>query len=108
MLVLTGIAACCALAGVAQQLLGTVLVERFAGMTGRAPQARVPVSVLKPLCGVDPLMEQALESFFLLDYPDYQLVFGVQSETDPVLALLERLRARYPAREVALVVDATQ
>jgi ceramide glucosyltransferase len=108
MLVLTGIAACCALAGVAQQLLGMVLVQRFAAASVPAPKARPPVSVLKPLCGVEPLMEQALESFFLLDYPDYQLVFGVQNDADPVLAVLERLRARYPAREVALVVDSTQ
>ena len=34
------------------------------------------VSILKPLCGVEPLTELALESFFLIDYPDYQLIFG--------------------------------
>lgn len=108
MLVLAGIAAVCALAGVAQQWLGTVLVQRFISAPVPAPARRVPVSVLKPLCGVDPLTEQALESFFLLDYPEYQLVFGVQNAADPVLAVLALLRARYPAQEVALVVDATQ
>ena len=56
--------------------------------------------MLKPLCGVDPLTELALESFFLVTYPDYQLVFGVQCETDPVLDVLARLRARYPERDV--------
>jgi ceramide glucosyltransferase len=108
MLVLAGIAAICAVIGVGQQLLGAVLVERFAAAPAPMPAARPPVSVLKPLCGVEPLTEQALESFFLMDYPDYQLVFGVQSETDPVLAVLAQLRARHPAREVALVVDAKQ
>jgi ceramide glucosyltransferase len=108
MLVLAIIAAVCALAGVTQQALGTVLVRRFAAAPAPVPQARPPVSLLKPLCGVEPLTELALEAFFLLDYPDYQLVFGVQSEADPVLAVLAVLRARYPARDVALVVDATQ
>ncbi len=108
MLVLAGIAAVCAGVGVVQQWLGTLLVQRFVSAPVLPPLARPPVSVLKPLCGVEPLTEQALESFFLLDYPDYQLVFGVQSETDLVLPVLAGLRARYPAQEVALVVDATQ
>jgi len=107
-LVLAGIAAICALIGIVQQIAGTILVQRFVAAPVAPPLARPPASILKPLCGVDPLTEQALESFFLLDYPDYQLVFGVQSETDPVLAVVETLRARYPAQEVALVVDATQ
>ncbi len=97
----------CALAGVAQLLLGMRLIERLVAAPPPVPSARPPVSVLKPLCGVDPLTELALESFFLIDYPDYQLVFGVQSETDPVLEVLAKLRARYPEREVAVVVDAT-
>jgi len=97
----------CALAGVAQLLFGMRLIERLVAAPAPVPSARPPVSVLKPLCGVDPLTELALESFFLIDYPDYQLVFGVQSETDPVLAVLAKLRARYPERDVAVVVDAT-
>jgi len=97
----------CALAGVAQLLLGMRLIERLVAAPAPVPAARPHVSVLKPLCGVDPLTELALESFFLVNYPDYQLVFGVQSETDPVLDVLARLRARYPDRDVTVVVDAT-
>lgn len=62
---------------------------------------------MKPLCGVDPMAELALESFFLLDYPDYQLVFGVQDGNDPVLEVISRLRARYPQRDTALMVNDT-
>lgn len=60
---------------------------------------------MKPLCGVDPMAELALESFFLLDYPAYQLVFGVQDANDPVLQIVARLRARYPERDTALMVN---
>ena len=107
MQILPAIAGLCTLVGVAQLIIGTRLIERRAAATAPAPAARPPVSVLKPLCGVDPLTEIALESFFLIDYPDYQLVFGVQSETDPVLDVLATLRARHPERDVAVVVDAT-
>ncbi len=94
-----------ALIGVVQQILGTVLVSRFSKAVAPSPLSRPPVSLLKPLCGVEPLTELALESFFLLDYPEYQLVFGVHSGADPVLDILSRLRGRYPERDVALVVD---
>jgi ceramide glucosyltransferase len=101
------IAMICAVVGIVQQLLGAVLIRRFFAAPAAAPKARPPVSILKPLYGVEPLTEQALESFFLLDYPEYQLVFGVQNEADPVLAVLNTLRARHPTRDVALVQDGT-
>ncbi len=108
MLLLAGIAGLCALAGAGQQAVGAVLVQRFAATPAAAPAARPPVSVLKPLCGVEPLTGLALESFFLLNYPDYELIFGVQDAADPVLEVLATLRARYPGRAVRLVVDPTQ
>jgi ceramide glucosyltransferase len=96
-----------ALIGVIQQVIGTVLVQRFAAQPAPDLPQAPPVSVLKPLYGTEPLTELALESFFLIEYPAFQLVFGVQNAADPVLEIIERLRARYPARDVALVVDAT-
>jgi ceramide glucosyltransferase len=65
------------------------------------------VTVLKPLCGDEPLLEEALASNLQQDYPHCQLVFGVQSATDPALAVVERLRRRFPERDIAVVVDAT-
>jgi ceramide glucosyltransferase len=96
-----------AVVGVVQQFFGTLLVERFAAEPKQTPASTPPVSILKPLCGVEPLTELALESFFLIEYPDFQLVFGVQSAEDPVLLIVETLRARYPDRDVALVIDST-
>ena len=96
-----------ALIGVIQQYVGTLLVQRFSAARPPVPSAYPPVSLLKPLCGVEPLTELALESFFLIDYPVYQLVFGVQNPYDPVLEIVERLRARYPERDVAVIIDPT-
>ncbi len=59
------------------------------------------------MCGIEPLLEEALVSCFTMDYPDYQIVFGIQDPKDPALAVLERVRARFPERDVAVVVDST-
>lgn len=94
--------------GVAQQILCARLVEHFCAVGRAVPKEKSGVSILKPLCGVEPLTELALESFFLLDYPAYQLVFGVQNSDDPVLEIIAKLRRRYPERDTALMVNDSQ
>lgn len=70
-----------------------------------APPALAPtaVSVLKPLCGVDPDLERNLEGFFVQDHPDFELVFGAQG-ADPALDLVRRLRDRHPTVPCRIVV----
>jgi ceramide glucosyltransferase len=63
-----------------------------------------PVSVLKPLCGADAELERCLESCFAQDHPDFELVFAVERADDPALAVVERLRARYPRVPTLVVV----
>lgn len=108
MQILAIIAALLALVGVIQQFIGTMLIERFCAAPVKPPKARPPVTVLKPLCGVEPMTEIALESFFTLDYPQYQLVFGVQNPQDPVLTVLAALRDRYQQCDVAVMINDTQ
>jgi ceramide glucosyltransferase len=58
--------------------------------------AGVPViSLLKPLRGADPDLERHLETFFLQDYPSFEILFAVRQQTDPAVAVVERLRAHY-------------
>lgn len=66
--------------------------------------SRKPVSVLKPLAGADPGLEANLESFFRQDHETFELVFGVVRADDPSIAVVERLRARYPHVPVKLVL----
>jgi ceramide glucosyltransferase len=100
-----------AAAGVFQAVAGWLAVRRFAGLPAPAPGwrqemgARPPMTVLKPLYGDEPLLEQALASLCALDYPGLQIVFGVQSQADAALAVVARLRARFPDRDIAVVVD---
>jgi ceramide glucosyltransferase len=67
--------------------------------------APVPVTVLKPLCGPEPGLEANLASFCSQSHPQFQLVFGVRDPLDPAIAVVERLRRRFPALDMLLVVD---
>jgi len=61
----------------------------------RPPQPRdaLPVSVLKPLAGVDQGLEENLRSFFEQQYPSFEILFAVRSAEDPAVPVVERLRA---------------
>ena len=102
-----------ALLGCVQAMAGAVAMASF---HARARKARdiafpgsglPPITVLKPLHGEEPLLEQALESFVTQDYADMQIVFGVQSASDPVIHSVKNLQRRYPQRDLKLVIDPT-
>jgi ceramide glucosyltransferase len=94
--------------GLVQCLLGVIVVRRFAGRRDTAPPRDFPpITILRPLCGDEPLLEEALISCFRQDYPDFQIIFGIQDPNDPALAVLRRVRDCFPERDVAIVVDPT-
>ncbi|GIU80238.1 MAG: glucosyltransferase [Bryobacteraceae bacterium] len=60
-----------------------------------------PISVLKPLHGLDEGLEENLRTFFEQDYPAFELLFAARQEDDAGLALARRLSKEYagvPAR----------
>ncbi len=54
------------------------------------------VTILKPVHGSEPNLESNLESFFRLDYPRYEIIFGCRAADDPALEAVEHLRTKYP------------
>lgn len=62
------------------------------------------VSIIKPLMGVDPLLEINLESHFQINYPKYELLCCVQDDQDPAIILFEKLKERYPKVECKLFI----
>ncbi|EAY69286.1 Glycosyltransferase [Burkholderia dolosa AU0158] len=89
---------------------GYALVAAFAPRP-RTPRTAArdgfaPVSVLKPLCGAEPHLYENLATFCAQRHPRYEVLFGVASAADPAVAVVERLRADYPACDITLVVDA--
>ena len=77
-----------------------VAVQRFLARCARQqPPNSTPVSfsVLKPLAGDEPGLAENLQSFFALDYADYEILFAARSGEDPALAAAHALSLRHPA-----------
>jgi ceramide glucosyltransferase len=64
----------------------------------RVPSRRAPISILKPLCGLDDRLAGNLLSFADLPYPDYEVVLGVRSAKDPAYPLAWMAARRWPHR----------
>ena len=63
-----------------------------------------PISILKPLSGLDDGLEENLRTFFTQDYPDFEILFAMRTAADPAHALVERLRAEYPQVPTQLIL----
>lgn len=98
-----------ALAGSAYQVLAGLRIAVFRSLPlAESAADALPVTLLKPLHGAEPGLEVALSSGLDQDYPgDVQMVLGVQDPADAALGVAKALRAAYPARDVAVVVDPT-
>lgn len=72
---------------------------------GQDSAALPSVTILKPLHGSEPNLERNLESFFRLDYPRYEIVFGCRDADDPSLEAVEHLRLKYPAVTARVVLS---
>ena len=59
---------------------------------------RPPISILKPLCGLDDGLWESLALFADLDYPDYEVLLGVKSAADPAWNLACAAARRWPER----------
>ncbi len=63
-----------------------------------------PVTVFKPLKGLDEGLEDNLRSFFRLDYPTFQLLFCVADHDDPAIEVVQKLCAEFPQVDAELVI----
>jgi ceramide glucosyltransferase len=63
-----------------------------------------PVSILKPLKGIDPEIYESFRSHCLQDYSQYEIIFGVSDPNDPAVESVRQLQREFPQREIRLVV----
>ncbi len=82
------------------------LRQRKAAGEGARPTWFLPVSILKPLKGTDPEMYESLRGHCLQDYPEYEIIFGVNDPTDPSRHLVERLKSEFPQLSIRWMVCA--
>jgi ceramide glucosyltransferase len=93
----------------AYYLVATIAALRFFwGRRGVRRDFAPPVSILKPIRGLDRDAYENYASFCRLDYPEYEILFNVADERDPAIPLLERLIREFPERPIRLFLGAEQ
>ena len=77
-------------------VLTAIAAHRYLAISPSALTVPPPISVLKPLCGRDDCLEENLRSFFTQDYPDYEILFGVDKLDDPAVVVVEKVSREFP------------
>lgn len=62
------------------------------------------VSILRPLKGLDPHLEECLESAFRQNYPQFEILLSVADAQDPAADVARRLIAKYSSIPARLIV----
>ena len=70
-----------------------------------SPCHLISVSILKPLKGLDDNLFDNLESFCMLDYPEYEIIFSLQDHNDPAYKVARKIKDKYPDKQISLVVE---
>ncbi len=75
------------------------------GSSSRPPVPGPPATILKPVHGLEKNQRENLRSACLQDYPEYQVVFSVQSPDDAALPLLREIQSEFGPRRVTVAVE---
>ncbi len=81
--------------------------KREPGVRTSAPDtaSSPPISVLKPLRGLDDNLFDNLASFCTQDYPEYEILFCLQDYNDQAYKVAKKVQDKYPDRNITLVVE---
>lgn len=69
------------------------------------PSFHPPISILKPVCGLEPYAYANLASFCHQAYPIYQVIFSVQDWHDSSITVIRQLIEDFPDLDLQLVID---
>jgi ceramide glucosyltransferase len=95
-----------ALASFAYYVVATIAALRFFRARDGSSSANFapPLSILKPIYGLDRETYQNYASFCVQDYPDYEILFCVSDERDPAIPVITELARNFPERKIKLIV----
>lgn len=104
--VITFILAALTTASIVYYLVCITAARRFfSHPLGEPPKELPPVTILIPLCGVDFKALDNYTSLCLQDYPQFQIVFGVQDPADTSINVVRRLLEQFPGQDISLVIS---
>src|SRR5258708_28281497 len=97
-----------AVAPLVYYVLATLAALRFFGRARarQLPNYTPPVSVLKPVRGVDFGSHENFASFCRQEYPEYEILFAVNDERDPAVPVIRRIIPEFPDAKIPLFVGA--
>ncbi|HVN18970.1 MAG TPA: bacteriohopanetetrol glucosamine biosynthesis glycosyltransferase HpnI [Dongiaceae bacterium] len=85
-------------------VMQVVAAVRYLRVRPPALRATEPISILKPLAGLDLDLESNLRTFFEQDYPEFEILFAVRTESDPAVKVVSRLQREYASVRSRLVI----
>jgi ceramide glucosyltransferase len=95
------------LGGIFYYLVCAAIALNFARSRGTTRESELPpVSILKPVRGAEPFTAEAFRSHCEIDYPEYEIIFGVNGGADPAVAAVRQVMAEFPQRKIQLVICA--
>jgi len=72
------------------------------------PDVFPPVSILKPVCGIDRELYENFASMCRLDYPAYEIIFGIGEVDDPAIPLVCQLQQEFPEKSIRIIAGIAQ
>jgi ceramide glucosyltransferase len=83
-------------AAIVYSLLSMVAAQRYLAIQSAKLLNSEPISILKPLAGLDLDLESNLRTFFEQDYPTFEILFAARDASDPAVEVATRLQHEYP------------
>jgi ceramide glucosyltransferase len=89
---------------IAYSLISIMVAHRYLSVRPPLLCSAEPISILKPLAGLDLGLESNLRTFFEQNYPSFEILFAVRDAGDPAVQVVEKLQTDYPAISSRLLV----